>query len=335
MEKIQLHKSSFLRSAFRSPTNSLVSTPDSEEQSSLQQKIFFAFGALLSDLTGLLEQHEGALDKMNLTFQFIAKIMKSKAYYTLLQSERYKNIKSVDEFLLLLTKLWKPFDCSLLITLVKATHCKPAIERLQAFLRNRDVEEDMTQLMQQSQVPSVSSEASIPASIHATSSPINDSLTELEDKTNSPLSLRCVDQFKPSASNSEKNEQVSIVISTQPQSHQPDSLSVQAKVAQDSLTLAEYERKTNILCGALKIPTYFLQLVGLDPGCVNIKWVTSNGLLPYLKSRVIRDADLLQLLKENIMSIQIGTEYCIHIGSTEFWTEVRTILAGLWGIWHL
>ena len=320
---MQPHKSSFFRSVFRSPTNSLVSTPDSEEHSSLPQNIAFAFAALLADLTGLLEQHEGALDKMKLTFKFIAEIMKSKAYYTLLQSKRYKKIKSVDDFFLLLTKFWKPVDCSFLITLVKATHCKPAIERLQAFLSNRDVEEDMTQLMQQSQVPSVSSGASIPASTVTTSPPTNDALTKLEEEeTNSPSSLRSADQLEPPASNSEKNEQESVVIMAQPQSHQPDSLSVHAKVTQNTLTLAEYERKANILCGALKIPSYFLQLVGLDPGSVIIKWVTSKGLLPYLKSRVIRDADLLLLLKENFMSIQIGTEYSIHIGSTEFWTKV-------------
>ena len=317
---MQPHKSSFFRSVFRSPTNSLVSTPDSEEHSSLPQNIAFAFAALLSDLTGLLEQHEGALDKMKLTFKFIAEIMKSKAYYTLLQSKRYKKIKSVDDFFLLLTKFWKPVDCSFLITLVKATHCKPAIERLQAFLSSRDVEEDMTQLMQQSQVPSVSSGASIPASTVTTSPPTNDALTQLEEEeTNSPSSLHSAEQLEPSTSNSEKNEQEIIV---QPHSHQPDSLSVHAKVAQNSLTLAEYERKTYILCGALKIPSCFLQLVGLDPGSVIIEWVTSKGLLPYLKSRVIRDADLLLLLKENFMSIHIGTEYCIHIGSTEFWTKV-------------
>ena len=177
--------------------------------------------------------------------------------------------------------------------------------------------------MQQSQVPSVSNGASIPASTVTTSPPTNDALTQLEEEeTNSPSSLHSAEQLEPSTSNSEKNEQEIIVINIQPQSHQPDSLSVHAKLAQNTLTLAEYERKTNILCGALKIPSCFLQLVGLDPGSVIIEWVTSKGLLPYLKSRVIRDADLLLLLKENVMSIHIGTEYSIHIGNTEFWTKV-------------
>ena len=321
---MQPHKSSFFRSVFRSPTNSLVSTPDSEEHSSLPQNIAFAFAALLSDLTCLLERHEGALYQMKLTFKFIAQIMKSKAYYTLLQSKQYMKIKSVDDFFLLLTKYWKPVDCSLLTTLVKATHCEPAIKRIQAFLNSRDGEEDMTQLMQQSQVPPVSSGASIPTSTVTTFPPTNDdALSQLEEEeTNSPSSLHFAEQLEPPTSNSEKNEQESTVINIQPQSHQPDSLSVHAKLAQNTLTLAEYERKTNILCGALKIPSYFLQLVGLDPGSVIIKWVTSKGLLSYLKSRVIRDADLLLLLKENFMSIQIDTEYCIHIGSSEFWTKV-------------
>ena len=319
---MQRHKGFFIRPVFRSPTNSLVSIPDSEEHSSLPRNIAFAFAALLADLTGLLEQHERSLEKMNLTFQFIAKIMKSEAYYTVLQSKHYKSIKSVRDFFLLLTNFWKPVDCSLLHILVEATHCKPAIERLQSFLSRRDVEEEMTKLMQQSQVPTVASEASIPASTVTTSPPTNDASTQLEEETNLPSSLCSADQVEPPLSNSEKNDKKSKVISTQPQSHQPDSLSVHARVAQNGLTLAEYERKTNILCGALKIPCYFLQLVGLDPGSVIIKWVTSKGILPYLKSRVIRDADILLLLKENITSIQIGTEYCIQIGSAEFWTKV-------------
>ena len=319
---MQRHKGSLLRPVFRSPTNSLVSIPDSEEHSSLPQNIAFAFAVLLADLTGLLEQHEGALDKMNLTFQFIATIMKSKAYYTVLQSKHYKSIKSVRDFFLHLTNFWKPVDCSLLITLVEATHCNPAIERLQSFLSRRDVEEEMTKLMQQSQVPTVASEASIPPSTVTTSPPMNDAPTQLEEETNLPSSLCSADQVEPPPSNSEKNEEESKVISTQLQSHQSDSLSVHATVDQNSLTLAEYEHKTNILCGALKIPRCFLRLVGMDPGSVIIKWVTSKGILPYLKSRVIRDADILLLLKENITSIQIGTEYCVQIGSAEFWTKV-------------
>ena len=387
---MQTHKSSFFRSVFRSPTNSLVSTPDSEEHSSLPQNIAFAFAALLSDLTCLLERHEGALYQMKLTFQFIARIMKSKAYYTLLQSKRYKKIKSVDDFFLLLTKFWKPVDCSLLITLVKATHCEPAIKRLQAFLSSRDVEEDMTQLMLQSQVPYVSSGASIPASTVTTSPLTNDVLTQLKkEETNSPSSHRSADQLEPPVCICEKNEQESILITTQPKSHQPDILSIQAKVAQNSLILAEYERKDNILCGALKIPIYFsvdqlkppasnsekeeqdsivlttqphshhpdflsvqvkvaqnsltlsgcerkakilcgalkiprsvLQLVTLDSGSVIIQMVTSKGSLPSLKSKKILDADLLLLLNESVMTIQIGTEYFIHTGSTDYWIKV-------------
>ena len=319
---MQPQKSSLSTPVFHSPTNSLISTPDSEEHFCLSQNIAFAFGALLKDLSLLLEQHEGALDNMILTFKFIAKLTKSKSYYNVLQSKHYRSIKSVKHFFLLLTKFWKPVDCSLLITLVEATSCNPAIERLQSFLSNRDVKEDMTKLIEQSQVPTVTSEASIPVSTTTTSPPVNDAPTQLEEKSNSLSSICSGDHVGPPTSNSEKNDKESIVISTQPQSHQPDSLNVHATVAQNGLTLAEYEHKTNILCGALKMPRYLLQLVGLDPGSVIIKWVTSKGMLPYLKSRVICDADLLLLLKENITTIQIGTEYCIQIGSAEFWTKV-------------
>ena len=319
---MQPQKSSLSTPIFLSPTNSVISTPDSEEHFPLSQNIAFAFGVLLKDLSLLLEQHEGALDNMILTFEFIAKLTKSKTYYNVFQSKHYRSMKSVKHFFLLLTNFWKPVDCSLLITLVEATSCNPAIERLQSFLSNRDVKEDMTKLMHQSQVPTVTSEASIPVSTITTSPPVKDAPTQLEDKSNSPSSICSGDYVEPPTSNSEKYDKESIVISTQPQSHQPDSLSVHATVAQNSLTLAAYERKTNILCGALKIPRCFLQLVGLDPGSVIIKWVTSKGILPYLKSRVICDADLLLLLKENITTIQIGTEYCIQIGSAEFWTKV-------------
>ena len=296
--------------------------PDSEEHTSLPQNIAFAFGILLSDLTSLLEKYEGALENMKSTFQFIATIMKSKAYYALLCSKHYKKIKSVKYFFLLLAKYCTPVDCSLLNAVVKATHCQPAIERLQAFLCSRDVDEEMTKLMQQSQIASSTSEASLPAPTVTSSQLLNDAPTKrITEKNTATSSLHFTDKSEsPSINNREINVENS-AISIQPQV-QPHTLNIHVKVAQNSLTLAEYEHKTDILCGALRIPRSFLQLLGLDPGSVIIKWVTSEGLLPYLKSRVIRDADLLLLLKESLVSIKIGSEYSIQIGNPEFWTKV-------------
>ena len=117
------------------------------------------------------------------------------------------------------------------------------------------------------------------------------------------------------------NQHLNDTVCSQPQA-QSDSLPVTAVVDQDGLTLEEYDRKANILCGVLRVPRFMLQLMGIDPGSVIIKWSTAEGLLPYMLSNVILDTDLQLLLQEKIVSIQVGSEYYVTVGSQDFWIRV-------------
>ena len=117
------------------------------------------------------------------------------------------------------------------------------------------------------------------------------------------------------------NQHPNDAVCSQPQA-QSDSLPITAVVDQDGLTLAEYDRKASILCGVLRVPRFMLQLIGIDPGSVIIKWSTAEGLLPYMLSNVILDTDLQLLLQEKIVSIQVGSEYYITVGSQDFWINV-------------
>ena len=96
MEKRQCNKQQSLNF---SPTNSLSSTPESEENMYLPKNIAYEFGIMMSDLTEILERYEGSLKKMMVAFEHMTRVMKSKMYKALIHSEQYKKIKCVHDFL--------------------------------------------------------------------------------------------------------------------------------------------------------------------------------------------------------------------------------------------
>jgi len=298
-----------------SPTTSLSSTPESAESTYLPTNIAYAFGIMMSDLTEILEQHKGSLKKMMVAFEHMVRVMKSKIYKALIHSRQYKEIKSVHDFFGALAKYWKPVDCSLLYALVKATQCQPAMERLKAFLYSRNESEEVALLLRQDQEPPNQIERS--SLVGHESAHQSDSLSEVSaaKNTTDPPSIPLLEVPKePTLPNQLPND----AVCSQPQA-QSDSLPVTVVVGQDGLTLAEYDHKANILCGVLRIPRFMLQLIGIKPGCVIIKWSTAEGLLPYMLSNVIVDTDLRLLLQEKIVSIQVGSEYYITAGSQDFW----------------
>ena len=124
------------------------------------------------------------------------------------------------------------------------------------------------------------------------------------------------------------NQHQNGAVCSQPQA-QSESLPITAVVEQDGLTLAEYDRKADILCGVLRLHRFMLQLIGIDPGSVIIKWSTADGLLPYILSNVIQDTDLQLLLQEKIASIQVGSELYVTVGSQDFWISVSSRHIGI------
>ena len=283
------------------------------------------FGAMVSDITCILQHHDGALERMLTAFEQMVIPMKSATYTALVNSKEYSSINSVQAFFKLLAPYWKPVHCPLLIALVKVTECEPAIQRLQAYLMRRKKEGGKVVLGEEGGNVSVSlpdtTDEDAPVSSpefqephQCGSSPPNKPTTTTISTSHGtnhspPHSVECASPHDP-----DPPGQPPAIVS-QPTSNLP----ISAKVAQDRVTWAEYDRKTSLLCGVLRIPSFMLQYIGVEPGSVVIKWVTSDGLLPYILSNVMDDGDLQLLLQENIVSIQVGSEYTITVGSVEYW----------------
>ena len=287
---------------------------------------------MVCDVILILEHYEGALKRMQITFVHMVLPLKSEMYTTLVNSEEYRNVRSVEELFQLLGQFWKPVDYSLLTMLVKATNCIEAIDRLNAYLKSRNeagqnvvlgdeikktvIDEPSSAVTDKDHPVTTPGSSETPPN---ESSPANNTITTTSD-ANAPNHSppHRADPGSPHHSDPPDESPESDVILSQP-NPQKDSLQITAEVAQDRVTLAEYDRKASLVCGLLRIPRFMLQYEGVEPGSVVVKWTTSEGLLPYILSNVMDDGDLQLLLQENIVSIQIGTEYTITAGSPKYW----------------
>ena len=289
------------------------------------------FGAMVGDIILILQRNDGALERMLITFEQMVLPMKSEMYTTLVKSEEYRNVCSVRALFQLLAPLWKPVDCSLLTTLVKATKCKEAIDRLSTYLKNRNEAGQNVSLGEESEkvfiqpLSAVTDEDDLVTTPEFQESPPNES-SHANNTITTTSAAKVPDHSPPHGAGSgslcgsdpPSQSPESNVILSQPKV-QRDSLLITAKVTKDRVTLAEYDRKTYLLRGLLRLPRFMVQYEGVGPGSVVIKWTTSEGLLPYILSNVVDDGDLQLLLQENIVSIQIGTEYTITVGSPKYW----------------
>jgi len=121
----------------RASTSFSANSSDTIPQDKISQPMH-DFSSMVCDIVQLLQHCDGALERMLITFKQVAIVMKSVTYTALVNSEEYDNINSVRAFFRLLTPYWNPIDCSLLAALVKASECKAAIQRLQAYLSSRN-----------------------------------------------------------------------------------------------------------------------------------------------------------------------------------------------------
>lgn len=113
-------------------TNSSSSLANSRSTDTIPERIcrpIYDFSVMVCDIAQILQRYDGALERMLITFEQMAIVMKSMAYTALINSREYSNINSVRTLFRLLAPYWKPVDCSLLVALVKATECEAAIRR--------------------------------------------------------------------------------------------------------------------------------------------------------------------------------------------------------------
>ena len=289
-------------------------------------KFMQEFGMMVCDIILILECYEGALKRMLITFEEMVLLMKRETYTALVKSEEYRNVHSVRALFQLLGPYWKPVDCSLLEMLQCVRRRllgskKTSVTRMRqgklwfwveegenihvplsvATGKNHPVTSKVQELLPKKSPPSSNSTTAMLSSNVFNHSPLHNAGSATPhhpDPTGQPPT--------------------SDMILSQPKV-QKDSLLISAKTAQNKVTWAEYDCKASLLCGLLRLPHFMLQYEGVEPGCVMIKWITSECLLPYILSNIMDDGDLQLLLQENVVSIQIGTEYTITVGSPKYW----------------
>ena len=102
-------------------------------------------------------------------------------------------------------------------------------------------------------------------------------------------------------------------------SKKESSVKVEAKVDTDFLTLKDYDEKTSLLCGVLRLPRFALSYLHLASGCVLLTWQMSADLVEYVQSVQLTDSGLLLLAKHGFTNIEIANSYHIAIPNCSSW----------------
>ena len=260
------------------------------------------YGEMMADLIDILEKHERSLRRMMTVYESMVKAAGMKEYKALMRNAHYTEIKSVQEFFRRVGKKWKPYDCSQLHILVKATRCDAAIERLKAFESvSKQSEESLSPVKKQKVNGVVPSSIGSPTlSPHALGTPSNNTAPHLGTEEEAS-SLQAVD--------SDTVDQGELF-----------SLQITAKLAQENLSVAAYNSTTDAVGGVLGLPRFALQPEAVEPGSVIIRWKTC--LLSHVQSHMIDEWDVRLLLEEGVMSVQVGSEFLIAVGNHDYWSDV-------------
>ena len=265
---------------------------------------------LITDLVELLDKYDGALGRMKVALENLVLPLSLKKLVHIVRSQEYKEATSVQELFKLLAPYWNCVDCNLLRVIVRASGCQAAIERLDKFLHHRSA--ISPSLVLYSPTRADFSESSKGDIKNDTSSDRNEADRVI---VNQPIQ-------SPAKSSMEESQCTSIP--NQPTEEKSDlkkesSVKVEAKVDTDFLTLKDYDEKTSLLCGVLRLPRFALSYLRLATGCVLLTWQMSVDLVQYVQSIQPTDSDLLLLAKHGFSFINIANSYHIAIPNSSFW----------------
>ena len=265
---------------------------------------------LITDLVELLDKYDGALGRMKVALENLVLPLSLKKLVHIVRSQDYKEATSVQELFKLLAPYWSCIDCNLLRVIVRASGCQAAIERLDKFLHHRSA--ISPSLVLYSPTRANSSESSKGDIKNDTSSDRNEADRVI---VNQPIQ-------SPAKSSMEESQCTSIP--NQPTEEKSDlkkesSVKVEAKVDTDILTLKDYDEKTSLLCGVLRLPRFALSYLRLATGCVLLTWQMSVDLVQYVQSVQPTDSDLQLLAKHGFSNINIGNSYHIAIPNSSSW----------------
>ena len=97
------------------------------------------------------------------------------------------------------------------------------------------------------------------------------------------------------------------------------SLPVTTVIEAEEMSWGAFRCIQFLLCGIFTVPSCALQYDDKKPGSVVITCTTSLEMLSQIKSTLLDDGDMLLLLREKIVSIQVGKNYTITVGNHNYW----------------
>ena len=270
---------------------------------------------LITDLVELLNKFDGALGRMKVALENLVLPLGLKKLVRIVRSQEYKEATSVQELFKLLAPYWSCIDCKLLHTIVRASGCHPAMERLDKFLYHRSAVSPSLVLYSPNRAnSSESSKGDILNSDTASERKEADRVI-----VNQPMQSPAKHLVTPSMEESQCTSIPNQPTKRESDSKRESSVKVEAKVDTDFLTLKDYDEKTSLLCGVLKLPRFALNYLRLATGCVLLTWQMSADLVEYVQSVQLVDRDLQLLAKYGFTNIKVADSYHIFIPCLAFW----------------
>ena len=313
MQKVPL----LLKQLSQSSTQSVTSSNSSERASPSTVGITIPelageLALLITDLVELLDKYDRALRRMKVALENLVLPLGLKKLVRIVRSQEYKEATSVQELFKLLAPYWSCIDCKLLRIIVRASGCQPAMERLDKFLHHRSAVSPSLVLYTPAKTnPSKLSKGDISKS---------DTLPERNEAdrviVDQPMQSPAKHLVTPSM---EESQCTSIPNQPTSDSKKESSVKVEAKVDTDFLTLKDYDEKTSLLCGVLRLPGFALSYLRLATGCVLLTWQMSADLVEYVQSVQLTDSDLQLLAKHGFTNIKIADSYHIAIPNCSSW----------------
>ena len=102
------------------------------------------------------------------------------------------------------------------------------------------------------------------------------------------------------------------------------SVPVTTVIEAEEMSWGTFRCIQSLLCGIFTVPSCALQYEDKKPGSVVVTCNTSMQMLSQMKSTLLYDGDMLLLLREKIVSIQVGKDYIIAVGNHDYWMVSNT-----------
>ena len=210
------------------------------------------FPQVLIDLVRMLEGKPGVLVKMQLVLESMALLYGGKLAL-IVESVKYKEAKTVAEFFRSMASYWNHISHYLLRSVVVASECTEAIERLDKYLDSKD-----------------------PSGVVIPPSPSCDS------STSDSLAMKSVDV--PPAPHSALTAGASHVPERAGQ-NPSRTISISADIECSKLTAEEYDQVHHHICSLMRLPAVALRYDNHQEQCsIRLFWLISGELASYTQA---------------------------------------------------